>query len=336
VARSFVRLLLFVLLALGALSANSTAIAHPLRPGVLVVEELGEGRVTAALRASIPVNGSEAPLALEPTFSAPCAPRPGPAREGDLFRVELDGCPTGLRGTTLSVLGLEEAPDEEVLIRVHLADGRVVHQVLHARSLSLTIPKDPTAFDTVSAYLEMGALHFALGLDHVAFLVGLVLLVRARRTLLVALSAFTVAHALTLGLSSLGLLSLPQAPVEATIALSIALLGVELSRTSRERSTSLAQRAPAAVAFTIGLVHGLGFAGALAETGLPRDALALGLLSFHVGLELAQLAFVGATLGVLALVARLRDRRWSQLAPAYALGTLGVFWLVDRTVSMFG
>lgn len=339
-----------------------SAAAHPLRPGVLVVEELADGRVTAALRSSIPANGAEEALTLQPTFSAPCAPLGDATRQGDLSRLELGGCPVGLEGTTLEVLGLERAPDEEVLVRIHLADGRVVHQVLHGRALALTIPTEPRSLDTVTAYVGIGALHFAFGLDHVAFLVGLVLLVCApqRRTdptddgtpaprttgargntlrLIGALSAFTLAHALTLGLASLGWLSLPQRPVEATIALSIALLGVELARRSRDALTSLAERAPAAIAFAIGLVHGLGFAGALAETGLPRDALALGLLSFHVGLELAQLAFVAVTLGVLALVARVREprwRRWAELGPAYALGTLGTYWFFDRTVSMFG
>jgi hypothetical protein len=339
-----------------------SATAHPLRPGVLVVEELADGRVTAALRASIPANGAEEALSLHPTFSAPCTPLTGPTREGDLSRLELGGCPAGLGGTTVEVRGLEQAPDEEVLVRVHLADGRVVHQVLHSRALTLTIPTEPSSLDTLTAYLGIGALHFALGLDHVAFLVGLVLLVcapprrpdptddvtpatgttgaRATRLRLIgALSAFTLAHAITLGLASLGWLSLPQSPVEATIALSITLLGVELARRSRDPRTSLAQRAPATIAFAIGLVHGLGFAGALAETGLPRDALALGLLSFHVGLELAQLAFVALTLGGLTWIARLRAprwRRWAELAPAYALGTLGTYWLIDRTVSMFG
>jgi hypothetical protein len=325
------------------------ATAHPLRPGVLVVEELEQGRVIAALRASIPVNGAEAPHTLTPHFSAPCTPWEEAAREGDLFRVELGDCPKGLAGTAIAMLGLEHAPDEEVLVRVHLADGRVVHQVLHARASTLTIPADPSAVDVVAAYVRIGALHFALGLDHVAFLVGLVLLVGAPRRVVVALSAFTAAHALTLGLASAGLLALPQAPVEATIALSIALLGVDLARrpsdprtrllaTTSPPARSLTERAPATIAFAIGLVHGLGFAGALAETGVPREALALGLVSFHVGLELAQLGFVVATLGLLALAARY-DGRWLlrlERASAYALGTAGVFWSIDRTISMFG
>lgn len=333
------RSLLLLLILLGVLLQAVPAAAHPLRPGVLVVEELGEGRVTAALRSSIPANGAEEPLVLRPTFSAPCAPHGDAKSQGDVFRVELEGCPKGLAGATLSVLGLEQAPDEEVLVRVHLADGRVVHEVLHGRNLTLAIPREPRAIDTIKAYVGMGALHFALGVDHVAFLVGLVLLVRAPRRLVLALSAFTVAHALTLGLASAGVLSVPQGPVEATIALSIALLGVELTRPHRDDRTSLIQRAPASIAFVIGLVHGLGFAGALAETGLPRDALAVGLLAFHVGLELAQLGFVVATLGVLVILSRLREARWrhgSELAIAYALGALGVFWLIERTVSLFG
>jgi hydrogenase/urease accessory protein HupE len=184
----------------------------------------------------------------------------------------------------------------------------------------------PVAF---GGWLELGFVHIAGGVDHLLFVLGLVLLIPGRRALVAAITAFTVAHSLTLAGATLGAFSLPGPPVEATIAASIVLLAVEGTRSE----AALARSRPWVVAFAFGLLHGFGFAGALLELGLPRDAAALPLLGFNLGVEAGQLAFVALVLGpVIAL--RRAPRRW-QLVPLYALGSVATAWTIQRIVGFF-
>jgi hydrogenase/urease accessory protein HupE len=181
-------------------------------------------------------------------------------------------------------------------------------------------------------YGGLGVEHILTGADHLAFVLGLLLLVRGWWRLVETISAFTLAHTLTLGLAVLGLVRVPPAPVEAMIALSIVLVAVEVLAPP-DAAPTLAHRAPWLVAFLFGLMHGLGFAGALADLGLPPDHVPAALLAFNGGVEVGQLAFVAAMLGPVWLLRR--GPRWLQMLPAYGIGSIAVAWTVERVVAFW-
>ena len=185
------------------------------------------------------------------------------------------------------------------------------------------------------AYLRLGVEHLAFGFDHILFVVGLMFCVRRPLQLVQVVTAFTAAHSITLALSTLGIVTLPPRAVEAVIALSILYLAVEIVRT-RNGAPSPAARAPWAVAFGFGLLHGFGFAGALGEIGLPAEARAMALLLFNVGVELGQLVVVGVLLVVVRLV-RLRPALLPAgvaAAPVYGMGIVSAYWFVERVASI--
>jgi hydrogenase/urease accessory protein HupE len=187
----------------------------------------------------------------------------------------------------------------------------------------------PLALD----YIALGVEHIWTGFDHLLFVVALTLLVRRAKLLLATITAFTLAHSVTLAATALGVVSLPSAPVEATIALSIVLVCAECLRPN----DSLTRRAPWTVAFAFGLLHGFGFASALLDIGLPEKHLPMALFCFNVGVELGQLAIVAMVLGLRLLVGRLQ-RKPAWLAPSivYAMGGLAAFWTIDRVRAVFG
>lgn len=184
-------------------------------------------------------------------------------------------------------------------------------------------------------YFVIGIEHIWFGIDHLLFVVGLMLIVRGGWMLVKTITAFTVAHSVTLGLATFDLVELPSAPVEAVIALSIVFLAVEALRARRGRP-GLSVRAPWVVALLFGLVHGLGFAGALAELGLPRPEIPLALLFFNLGVEFGQLVFVIAIVGVVWVVRRIRlpVPEWTPVVPTYAIGIVAAYWLWERSLGM--
>jgi hydrogenase/urease accessory protein HupE len=182
----------------------------------------------------------------------------------------------------------------------------------------------PGAAAVLSSYVRLGVLHISTGPDHLLFVLGLVLLVVGRRRLLWTITAFTVGHSVTLSLASLGLVHIPPAPIEVAIALTLLWVAIELARDRAQPTWS--RRFPWALAFVFGLLHGLGFAGALAQVGLPDSEIPLALFGFNVGIEIGQLIFVGAILLVRPLT---RDPRLSPV-PACAIGTLASFFMLDR------
>jgi hypothetical protein len=232
----------------------------------------------------------------------------------------------------------------DVIVRVTWNDGRVESGVMWSDSDTWTVPASPTGTGfgllglgaparTVAArYLALGIDHILRGADHVLLVLGLFLLVGATRSLVATISAFTVAHSLTLAAAVLGLVQVPSAPVEAVIALSIVLLARELLRPPDEAPT-LTRRRPWVVAFAFGLLHGLGFAGALAATGVPADQVPLALLAFNGGVEVGQLLIV-ATCLALAAVLRGPAGGWPGLQrfPAYAMGAVAVMWTIERVL----
>jgi hydrogenase/urease accessory protein HupE len=199
----------------------------------------------------------------------------------------------------------------------------------------MTIPARAGRFDVFRDYLRLGFGHILGGPDHLLFVLGLVLLVRGRRRLLWTITAFTAGHSVTLSLAVLGIVNIPPQPVEVLIALTIVVVAVELIRDGDGHETWM-QRFPWVMAFTFGLLHGLGFAGALTQVGLPADEVPVALCAFNVGIELGQLLCV---VGILAVRAGLRALpvRWPTgvaRIPAYTIGSLAVFWVFERLAAM--
>jgi hydrogenase/urease accessory protein HupE len=188
------------------------------------------------------------------------------------------------------------------------------------------------AWEVAGSYLTLGVEHILSGLDHLLFVIGLLFLVGFRKQLVVTITAFTVAHSLTLALSALGWLTLRPAPVEATIALSIMLVAGE----ALHREQTLSRRWPAVVAFLFGLMHGLGFAGALAEIGLPKQHFLMALLTFNVGVEIGQLLVVGSSLLLYRALARTGKFDWLRTPALYGIGALAGYWSIERAVAIFG
>lgn len=253
-------------------------------------------------------------------------------------------CTGGIEGRNLGVEGLAST-QAAALLRVEWLDGRSVRHVLDADEPTFTVPAGEATFAVLKSYGRLGIEHIAGGLDHLLFVLGLVLLVRCRKRLLTTVTAFTLGHSVTLALASLGVVRLPQAPVEILIALSIYVLAVELARRQAhsargENAMSWMERRPGWMAAGFGLFHGLGFAGALTEAGLPQGDVPAALFSFNVGIELGQLAFVAVVLVVSALSARLLSampKPWTQkltLAPVYLIGCASAFWVIERVVGM--
>jgi hypothetical protein len=317
------------LVAFGLLALAASARAHPLAPSLLEIEERvpGEARVrwkTPARR----VPGS----ALDPVLPAGCAPTGRPATEADpvqVVRTWTVRCGAGgLVGQPVAVTGIAESR-ADVLLHVRLADGRRFLTVLRPDRPRFVVPARAQAGEVLASYLRLGVTHILAGPDHLLFVLGLVLLVGARRrALLGTVSAFTAGHSVTLALAALGFVHVPPAPVEALIALSILVVGVELAREGPPGE----RRRPWALAFGFGLLHGLGFAGALAEVGLPAGDVPLALLAFNLGIEAGQLGFVAAVLLVRPALAPLLARLPARAGrlPAYVVGSLAAYWLFER------
>lgn len=236
----------------------------------------------------------------------------------------------GLAGGTIRIDGLPGSITD-VLARVERHDGTTQVARLLPETPAFVVESPEDSAGVARTYLGLGVHHILAGIDHLLFVTALVLIVPSRRRLVWTITAFTVAHSLTLAAATLGVVRVPQAPIEAVIALSIVFVAAEIVR-GRQGRPGLTARAPWVVAFSFGLLHGLGFAGALAEVGLPERAVPLALLFFNVGVELGQLAFVAAILTLLAAARRLPRPRstWIEAAPAYAIGAVAMFWVLER------
>lgn len=243
-------------------------------------------------------------------------------------------CPGGLKGREIAIDGLSATPTE-VLAHMTYADGSTQVVRLTPDAASFVVSGAQTRLDIARTYFVLGVAHILAGLDHLLFVLTLVLLIKQRWALLKTVTAFTLAHSVTLAGASLGYMSLPQKPMEAAIALSIAFTARELAVEGRG-SDSLARRSPWIVAFAFGLLHGFGFAGALKEIGLPPKETPLALLTFNVGVEAGQLIFVVAILLFLRAASALFDapRILALRSAAYVIGVASMTWFVFR-VSFF-
>ena len=317
------------------LARYGVAHAHPLAPYLLELRELDSGRVVALWKAPLlqPVG-----MDVHPLLPSRCRPQgpPQASRNADSasYRWTVD-CGGGLIGATVSATGLSQSKGN-ILVRVVLADGRLVRGLLDERDSELTIPARERRLAVVASYLWLGIEHLSTGLDHLLFVLGLVLLVRGRRRLLGTITSFTLGHSVTLSVAALGLVALPPAPIELAIALTILVLAVELTRVD-PGPPSLLRRRPSLMAFTFGLLHGLGFAGALAQVGLPSPEIPLALFAFNAGIEIAQIVFVVTLLTVGGAAKRFgwRVADGVSLVPAYAIGSLAVLWCCERAAVLF-
>lgn len=304
-----------LLLALVVLLVAQPASAHDFSPGVLALSETSPG--VFDVRWTEPVDSGNEAAAVRPVFPAQCR------SEANL----LDCRPGGLHGE-LRIEGMN-APRMQVIVVVRRVDSSTEEALLSAKAAHMELRRRPAS--AALAWLRTGTEHILLGFDHLAFLFGLMLVVASRRTLIATITAFTLAHSVTLGLATLGWLRLPSVAVEATIAASVVLV----AREALHDGPTLTRRAPWAVALLFGLVHGLGFASALGALGLPERGLGFKLLWFNLGVELGQLAVVVLVLAGAELARRvLRETGSVRRLAAYAIGALGAFWLIERSVAL--
>jgi len=334
-----------MVLALGLL-APEPAQAHPVRLGLLSIDEGDAGVVDLRLHLSGTEREPTGGLRVLPTSCrATTTPEHIALRVGSELRQRFH-CPGGLAGARL---GVDELPrgGVQVLLRYSLHGELAFEALLDDTAPTRVLPTQPTTVGVFGRYLRLGVEHILTGFDHLLFVLGLLLLVDGRRRLLLTITSFTVGHSVTLALATLGLLSVPARATEAAIALSILLLAVELthpragaSAPAPARPLTLTRRWPWLVAALFGLLHGLGFAGALREIGLPSSAVPAALFAFNLGVELGQLAFVATILGLGAALSRLPQlarfrltlTRW---ALPYVLGVAASYLLCARVASFF-
>ncbi len=322
-------------LALALLALRGTALAHAATPALLELRELGEGRLD--VRWKLPRLRSLA-ADPQPVLPAPCRPVDAPeVSEDDVSmttRWVTDCGSEGLVSRRIGVDGLSEARTD-ALVRVVFADGHVFRSALTATAPFVTIPPGEAWLDVAYGYVRLGVEHILTGPDHLLFVFGLLLLVGTTRALLRTITAFTVGHSITLSLAVLGYARVPSGPIEVSIAFSVFVLAVELAREVDPSQTVLGRR-PWLMALLFGLLHGLGFAGALREVGLPEHEIPTALLSFNVGIEIGQLAFVLAVLLLRRLARPLWERlpHWIEAVPTYAMGSLAALWVIERSVAL--
>ncbi len=245
-------------------------------------------------------------------------------------------CAGGLEGGTIHIAGLS-ATVVDVLVRLQQLNGRTQVIRLTPSAPSFVVEATPSRWRLATTYLQLGTDHILTGIDHLLFVLGLLLIVGNHWTLFKTITAFTVAHSITLAVATLGYASAPLPPLNAAIALSILFLGPEIVRVWRGQS-SLTIRYPWVVAFVFGLLHGFGFASGLKATGLPQADIAWALLLFNVGVELGQVFFVFLILGMARSFRALEIRwpRWALALPGYTVGTLGAYWTIQRTAILLG
>lgn len=311
--------------------------AHKLQPAYLEINEQRAGRLSVLWKR--PLVGGR-PMNIHPQLPSDFRNLTQPVVQllptGAVERWMVASEEGGLSGAEIRIDGLS-ATQTDVLVRIYYRQGHEETHLLGPASPSAVVGGVPSKMERIVAYLQLGIQHILMGIDHLLFVLGLLLIVKSRWMLLKTITAFTLAHSITLCAATLGYASVPMLPLNAVIALSILFLGPEIVRSWRG-DTSLTIRHPWIVAFAFGLLHGFGFATGLTSMGLREAEIPLALLLFNVGVEIGQILFV--------LVVVLLERsfrilefhwpRWVQMAPGYAVGSLGGFWTIERTVLLIG
>jgi hypothetical protein len=319
------------------LAALPAAHAHESRPAYLEIKETAPGHYSVLWRTPV-LAGMRLPLVLQMPDGVRNLKPPVVQELADslLERRWIDAGPDGLAGKRIDIVGLQFTITDAI-VRVELLDGRTLQMIARPSQPWVEIAASQSWWDVMGTYVVEGMRHILFGADHLLFVLGLLLIVRSRWMLVKTVTAFTAAHSITLAIATLGYAEAPALPLNAGIALSILFLGPEIVRVWRGE-TSFTIRHPWVVAFAFGLLHGFGFASALTSAGLPRQDLPPALLSFNVGVEVGQLAFVTLILAMehSFRVLEIRWPRWVQALPGYTVGALGAFWTVQRVALLVG
>ncbi|HRI20690.1 MAG TPA: HupE/UreJ family protein [Panacibacter sp.] len=307
---------------------------HDMRPALLQIKQTGTNEYEVLWK--IPRRENEV-IAIKPLFpSWFVAQQKIPAIEsgtGALYTFSATST-KDIHGMPISINGIEGTM-VDVLVQLEFLNGEQYAAILRPDKKSMIVPASFTVLDTIKSYITLGINHILTGIDHLLFVLALLLITKGTRRLLITISAFTLAHSITLSLSALGYVGLPGPPVEAVIALSIVFLAWEIILDQKGVPT-LTSRKPWVVAFTFGLLHGLGFASALAAVGLPQQHIPLALAFFNVGVELGQLMFVAVVLLIIKVLSMKKE--WPLILkkiPAYSIGSMAAFWLIERVVAFW-
>jgi hydrogenase/urease accessory protein HupE len=328
---------LLILALLVALAPGASA--HEVRPAYLELRQTGPETYDALWK--VPGQGENLRFGLYVELPENCAnvtqPHGSMVKEAYTERWTVK-CLGGLMGGTVHIAGLS-ATLTDVLVRLERLDGTTQVTRLMPSAPSFVVEAAPHPLEVARTYLVLGVEHILLGIDHLLFVLALFILVKGTGRLIATVTAFTVAHSLTLAGATLGFVHVPGPPVEAGIALSIVFVAAEIVH-SRQGRTGLTERFPWILAFTFGLLHGFGFASALSEIGLPQSAIPVALLFFNIGVEIGQLFFIASIFAVIALARQLAQRigvsqpAWAWRVPAYAIGSIAAFWIIQR-ISVF-
>ena len=316
------------------LAASMPALSHELRPAYLDLRETAPG--VFAMVWKVPARGDQR-LSLSARLPDICTPKAEPYRSLEnnaYFERVTVACSGPLKGQMIGIDGLS-ATFTDALLRIAYVDGTVETARLTPDQPFTEVKGAQSSLQVAFTYFVLGVEHILEGFDHLLFVFALLLLVSGWRSLVKAVTAFTVAHSITLTGATLGYMSLPQAPVEAIIALSVVFVAREIIE-SRNGTSSLSGRMPWIMAFSFGLLHGFGFAGALKEVGLPQAEVPLALLSFNLGVEAGQLVFVAVVLtlsGLASVLFRLQPGRYATAA-AYAVGAISMVWFLERMAGL--
>jgi hydrogenase/urease accessory protein HupE len=306
--------------------------AHESRPAYLEITETAPNQYDVLWRTPL-FSGMRLPVVLRFPDSVRNITEPSSREFPDsVAERRLIEAQAGLAGTRIEFVGLQ-ATITDVLVRMQTLDGNHSTTLVRASRPWVEIAVAQGPFAVAGAYLLHGIEHILLGFDHLLFVLALILIVPGLRMLLLTITAFTVAHSITLSLATLGVVHVPGPPVEASIALSILLLASEIIRSQRGQPSLTAQW-PWMVAFSFGLLHGFGFAGALADIGLPQGDIPLALFAFNIGVEAGQLAFIAVVLAASKLATNvwpsLSVERHARTATAYVIGIFAAFWFIER------
>jgi len=310
------------------------ASADEIRPALLDIKQQGTGLFTLTWK--VPMRGDRV-LAITPQLPATLELVGTPTLQkvpgAQIERATYKGDAESLTGQTIAIEGLA-AVQTDVLLLIQFQDGTQHSAILRPASPSFTIPLEASKLSVAGDYWRLGTIHILEGVDHLLFVLALLLIVIGFKQLLAAVTSFTVAHSITLVLATLGVVHMPAAPTEAIIALSILFLATEIVH-KHNGQFSLTEKYPWVVAFAFGLFHGLGFAGALSEIGVPQHEVPLALFMFNVGVETGQLLFIAVVLSLVAVLKKLpltAPRGAWRLLP-YSIGSVAAFWTIERVAS---
>ncbi len=332
VGRQILALMIFLV---GALGFGASSYGHALQPGYLELRLIDKDLYAVVWKT--PATGGR-PMAISAQLRDRCDPRtPGqPIWNGAAYVSRWTAnCPGGLEGGLIHIDGLDQT-STDVLVRFDFADGVSETHRLTASDSSFTVPTQPSRLEVARTYVLLGVEHILSGIDHLAFVLALLILLAGRwRRIFWTVTAFTLAHSITLAAATLGFVRIATGPVEAVIALSIVFVAMEIVHTRRGRP-GITERRPWIVAFAFGLLHGFGFASALAAIGLPDNAIPLALLFFNLGVEAGQLLFIAGVLALSFAWHRLEVPwpDWAWQLPVYTIGSIAAFWTIDRLANL--